>query len=144
MTKNTTRITAGFCCLRLLCACAVMWITEGKPAQALTPGKEIIRYGHNVWRTENGLPQNTVRAILQTRDGYIWLATDEGLARFDGLRFTVFDKQNTPEIKSNNIQVLYEDREGNLWIGTDKGLVRLKDRKFTAYSTREGLSSDNV
>ncbi|MFH4259108.1 two-component regulator propeller domain-containing protein, partial [Acinetobacter baumannii] len=69
------------------------------------------------------MPQNTVRAILQTRDGYLWLATDEGLARFDGLRFTIFDKQNTAAIASNTIQVLYEDARGDLWIGTDRGLV---------------------
>jgi ligand-binding sensor domain-containing protein len=56
------------------------------------------------------LPQNTVFAIAQTRDGYVWLATQEGLVRFDGIRFTVFDKRNTPQIKENNIQALCEDR----------------------------------
>lgn len=111
---------------------------------ALAPDRKIAQYIHDVWRAENGLPQNTVRDILQTRDGYIWLATDEGLVRFDGLHFTVFDKQNTAAIRSNNIQVLYEDRQANLWIGTDKGLVRLKDQRFVCYSTAEGLSNVNI
>lgn len=53
------------------------------------------------WTTDNGLPQNTVTNIIQTRDGYLWLATFDGLARFDGVRFTVFNKSNTPGINSS-------------------------------------------
>jgi ligand-binding sensor domain-containing protein/two-component sensor histidine kinase len=111
---------------------------------ALDSAQDISLYIHEVWRTENGLPQNKVRALLQTQNGYIWIATEEGLARFDGIRFTVFDKQNTSAIKSNSIQSLFEDRQGYLWIGTDKGLARWKDQQFNAYTTREGLSNDNI
>src|SRR5262249_40276056 len=85
-------------------------------AFAISPEQEIPLYIHEVWRTENGLPQNNVRAILQTQNGYIWLATEEGLARYDGSRFTVFDKQNTEAIKNNSIHVLTEDQQGTLWI----------------------------
>jgi len=97
-----------------------------------------------VWLTENGLPQNTIHSITQARDGYVWLATEEGLARFDGIKFTVFDKQNTPELKSNDIRVLLEDRRGALWIGTADGLVRLLDAKFTAFTSRDGLPSNVI
>jgi ligand-binding sensor domain-containing protein/two-component sensor histidine kinase len=116
----------------------------GGIVQAVDSQQDISLYIHEVWRAENGLPQNNVRAILQTQNGYIWIATEEGLARFDGIRFTVFDKQNTDAIKSNSIKVLFEDSKGNLWIGTDKGLLRWKDQQFVAYSTTEGLLSDNI
>jgi ligand-binding sensor domain-containing protein/signal transduction histidine kinase len=139
--ESVRHITKTIIAAQLLCICATLTITT---ARALAPDRSVAQYGHSAWRTENGLPQNTVRAILQTRDGYIWLATDEGLVRFDGLSFAVFDKQNTVEIKSNNIQVLYEDGQANLWVGTDAGLVQLKDRKFTAYSSKDGLCHDRI
>ena len=82
--------------------------------------------------TENGLPQNTVQAIIQTRDGYLWIGTQEGLARFDGLNFTVFDKENTPAFKSNDIRFLHEDQQGRLWISTSYGLVCRHNGQFTA------------
>src|SRR5258708_21808134 len=68
------------------------WI---QAAQALDPSRTLTRYGHDVWQREQGLPNNTVRAILQTREGYIWLATEEGLARFDGVHFKVWRKART-------------------------------------------------
>jgi ligand-binding sensor domain-containing protein/two-component sensor histidine kinase len=71
------------------------------------------------WSTEAGLPQNTVNAIVQTRDGYLWIGTRDGLARFDGLRFTVFGlAEGLPSVE---VQTLYEDRKGTLWIGTSGG-----------------------
>jgi len=78
------------------------------------------------WGTEAGLPQNTVNAMVQTRDGYLWLATRDGLARFDGVRFTVF---GLPEgLQSVDVATLYEDRKGMLWIGTvGGGLGRWSD-----------------
>jgi ligand-binding sensor domain-containing protein/signal transduction histidine kinase len=113
-------------------------------AMALDPAREISQFNRQAWLTENGLPQNTVHSIRQANDGYIWIATEEGLARFDGIKFTVFDKQNTPELKSNDIRVLLEDRRGALWIGTAEGLVRLLDGKFTAFTTQNGLPSDVI
>src|SRR4026208_1610832 len=105
-------------------------------AIALDSPRELSRFGHEVWLTENGLPQNTVHAIAQTRDGYVWIGTEEGLARFDGIRFTVFDKQNTPQLKSNYIRTLLADRQGALWIGTAEGLVRMLKGTFTLFTTR--------
>lgn len=113
-------------------------------AFALDPRRELSQFAHAVWSTENGLPQNTVHAIIQTSDGYVWIATEEGLARFDGISFTVFDKRNTEQLKSNDIRALAEDREGALWIGTADGLVRLLEGKFTLFTTQEGLPGNAI
>src|SRR3954452_16016972 len=74
-------------------------------------------YSIRVWQTEDGLPQNLVTSAVQTRDGYLWLGTFGGLARFDGERFQVFDAANTPEIADSHITSLFEDAKGTLWIG---------------------------
>ena len=66
-------------------------------ALALDPQRSLDHYGHQAWRTDSGLPQNTVHSILQTRDGYLWLGTDRGLVRFDGIDFVTFDAENTPQ-----------------------------------------------
>ena len=84
----------------LALTCAALAVAVNRRALALTAEKPLAQYSHSVWRTENGLPQNTVRSIVQTRDGYIWLATDDGLVRFDGIRFVTFDRQDTPAMRS--------------------------------------------
>ena len=124
--------------------CLLLLLLAGVPALALDPTRDLSQFNASVWLTENGLPQNTVHSITQAKDGYVWIATEEGLARFDGIKFTVFDKQNTPELKSNDIRALLEDRRGVLWIGTTDGLVRLQDSKFTAFTTRDGLPSNVI
>lgn len=113
-------------------------------ALPLDSPRELSQFGHEVWLTENGLPQNTVHAIAQTRDGYIWIGTEEGLARFDGVKFTVFDKQNTPEFKSNYIRNLFADRQGALWIATAQGLVRMLNGKFKLFTRDDGLPSETI
>ena len=92
-------------------------------AIALDPTKAITQYVHTVWRTDEGLPENSVNKILQTRDGYLWVGTQGGLARFDGVHFTVFDHTNTPALHDDYILDLVEDRQGTLWIGTFNGGV---------------------
>ena len=105
------------------------------PAAGLDPRKAITQYGHDVWQREEGLPQNTVKAIRQTRDGYLWLATEEGLVRFDGARFTVFDSTSTPEMKVSIVTAIAEDEQGALWIGTrGGGVVRYQNGAFTAHA----------
>ena len=116
-----------------------------KNIYALDSTKSLNQNVHEVWQIEEGLPQNSIQAITQTKKGYIWLGTQEGVVRFDGVNFTVFDKQNTPELTNNNIWALLEDKKGNLWIGTNGGGLNLyKDGKFTTYSTKDGLSSNRV
>lgn len=111
----------------------------------LDPAKSISQYVHSVWQTENGLPQNTVTSVLQTQDGYLWLATLEGLVRFDGAVFTVFNKRSIPTLKSNRIWCLLEDRNSNLWVGTENGgLTKYHDNKFVTFDTTHGLLSNSV
>ncbi|MEO7300590.1 MAG: two-component regulator propeller domain-containing protein [Verrucomicrobiota bacterium] len=71
------------------------------------------------WSTKEGLPQKAVITMLQSRDGYLWFGTLNGLVRFDGIRFVVFDESNTPGLKSSRIVKLFEDSRGNFWIGTE-------------------------
>ena len=100
------------------------------------------QYITTVWQTEQGLPQNSVNAILQDHRGYLWIGTFGGLARFDGERFRVFDSADTPGFSSNQILSLYESRSGVLWIGTvSGGLIRLEDGVATTYTERDGLPS---
>ena len=77
--------------------------------------------------------QHCVKSVIQSRDGYLWLGTRSGLARFDGVRFTVFDSGNTPEMQSPHVTCLFEDAEGAIWIGHETGeLTCYQDGKFRA------------
>src|SRR5947209_12536532 len=92
------------------------------------PPRTSVPYTIEKWDTEKGLPNNEVLAIVQTHDGYLWLGTLNGLVRFDGVNFTVFDESNTPGLQSSRIVSLFEDSHGNLWIGTETaGIAILKD-----------------
>ena len=93
------------------------------PLFALDPVRAPSRYGHDVWLTRDGLPQEFVQAITQTRDGYLWIGSLGGLVRFDGVRFTVFDPGNTPGLRDARILALCPARDGTLWIGTAAGGV---------------------
>lgn len=111
----------------------------------LDPDKPIDLYVHRSWDSEDGLPQNTVFTVLQSRDGYIWLGTQEGLVRFNGKGMTVFDSTNTVGMPGNSIRALLEDREGALWVGTNGGGVgRLENGVFTRFNRDGGLSFNQV
>src|ERR1041385_6800457 len=79
------------------------------------------QYRFDNWTTDTGLLHNSVHTILQTRDGYLWLVTPDGLVRYDGVRFTIFNKGNTPGIRVSRPWMMHEDQEGNLWIGARDG-----------------------
>ena len=113
-------------------------------AVALDPQRSLEHFGHQAWRTDSGLPQNTVHSILQTRDGYLWLGTDGGLVRFDGIDFVTFDAENTSPFKSDTVYDLLQDESGALWISTAAGLVRYQDGSFAAYVAAQGLPADAV
>jgi signal transduction histidine kinase/ligand-binding sensor domain-containing protein len=88
------------------------------------------------WSRENGLAENKVSAVLQSQDGYLWVGTYNGLARFDGVRFMNFDSGNTPEMADSVVTSLFEDKEGALWIGHETGEVTLFDHgKFRPAET---------
>ena len=100
------------------------------PAEALDPTRALTQYQNDRWQTEQGLPQNTVQAMTETRDGYLWIGTLDGLARFDGVRFTVFDARTVPELGAGSVLGLMQDAEGNLWIGRSGAAVIYRDGRF--------------
>jgi len=95
----------------------VLVASAGATGPDVPPGAP--RFSIRTWENDEGLPQNSVIAMVQSQDGALWLGTLNGLARFDGERFTVFDESNTPGLPGNPIVCLYEDRRGDLWIGTE-------------------------
>src|SRR5262245_11687609 len=107
--------------LRLGVSGAILFLCAASPLLALDPQRAPSRYGHDAWLSQNGLPQDFVGAITQTRDGYLWIGTLGGLVRFDGVRFAVFDSSNTPGLKDARITALWPGRESGLWIGTAAG-----------------------
>ena len=93
---------------------------------------------------ENGLPQNSVHAVAQTRDGFVWLGTEAGLVRFDGVGFAVFDRSSKPALPSGDIRCLLAGKDGALWVGTAEGLARLKDGVMTMFTTANGLAANRI
>jgi signal transduction histidine kinase/ligand-binding sensor domain-containing protein len=134
----------------LACHFTCIWLLAGS-AHALDPNKRPNGQSHSpqyvatVWQTEQGLPVNSVQAMVQDREGYLWLATNGGLARFDGVRFRVFGGEDFPSLQSSRFQSLYASRSGELWIGTrNGGLIRLHDGIVTTYLERDGLPNRNI
>ena len=108
----------------------------GLTGSALEPTTPLAEYGRQSWVMENGLPQNSVHALVQTGDGFLWLGTEAGLVRFDGIAFTVFD--HTPGLPSGDIRSLLETPDGTLWVGTAEGLARRRDGAFHAFGAHDG------
>lgn len=119
-------------------------IAAATRAGALDPQKAITQYIQTVWTTDAGLPQTSVYSVAQTSDGYLWVGTEQGLARFDGMRFTVFNSQNTPALPSNYIHRLLATHDGALWIGTDSGLTRYKDGSWRTWTAKQGMSNEDI
>lgn len=98
------------------------------------------QYRFDTFTTDNGLPQNGVRGIAQTPDGYLWFTTFDGLVRYDGAQFTVFDKNNSPGISNNRFADLHVEPDGSLFAGTEDGdLTVYRDGEFKTYTTADGL-----
>lgn len=103
------------------------------------------QYRFDSWTTDNGLPQASINAILQTRDGFLWFSTYGGLVRYDGLRFHVFSTANTEGLRTSRLQGMFEDTNGNLWIRTEgQGITRYKDGTFTSYTIENGLPHNQI
>ena len=100
-------------------------------------------YAVRTWTTDEGLPNNSILAMVQSRDGYLWLGTLNGLVRFDGVSFKIFNTGNTPGLPENRIVSLFEDSQRRLWIGLENaGVVFLRDEKITAPTPLTGGSRD--
>jgi signal transduction histidine kinase len=107
----------------------------------------LAQYVSQAWTTKNGLLSNNIRAIRRTRDGYLWMTTDAGIVRFDGVSFRVFSSFDTPGLLSDrySFAALLEDKQGSLWAGTsDAGAVLYRNGIFRTLTTRDGLPSDRV
>ena len=111
---------------------------------ALNPDIAVTQYVMDTWTVGEGLPQNTVAVITQTHDGYLWLATGNGLARFDGSDFNIFNTSNTEELIGHDIRILFEDSSRTLWIATMKGLCRFSNGRFEDFSGREEFKHEPI
>ncbi len=118
---------------------ATLFLAFAPHGHALDPTRPLDQYSHAAWQVEQGLPQNTIQAIKQTRDGFLWVGTVEGLARFDGERFTVFGAADVPVLGASDITFLHEAGDGRLWIGIyGVGLVVYEASGFRAVKAPAG------
>lgn len=125
----------------LLCLLAVPLVGAGCAGPCAA---QVLRYlSQQAWSTEEGLPQSSVHSIVQTPDGYLWIATEGGLARFDGISFRVFNRGSDPAFTSDDVCCFAVDHQ-ELWVGTEDGLLRLKEGTFRRYGTAEGLPSAEI
>ncbi|MDX2152120.1 MAG: two-component regulator propeller domain-containing protein [Bryobacteraceae bacterium] len=109
-------------------------------AQSLSP-----QYVTTVWQGEQGLPQSTVFRVVQDRQGYLWLATWGGLARFDGVRFRVFGSADIPGLGNGMVRSVFQSRSGALWAGTRTGtLIRMQDGVSRTFTRSHGLPGQVV
>src|SRR5437588_784540 len=105
---------------------------------SLDPSTAITQYHQNVWGEGEGLPQGSVQAITQTRDGYLWVGTRDGLARFDGVKFTVFHTENSPGLAGPSVFSICEDGQGRLWLGTSGGVNWFSQGRFNPCALPDG------
>ncbi|MCS7210817.1 MAG: two-component regulator propeller domain-containing protein, partial [Chloroherpetonaceae bacterium] len=136
---STYALSSVLISLLLTIAFAPRWLF------ALDPQKSFTQYMHDIWQREQGLPSNAILSIFQSSDGYIWIGTFDGFARFDGVSFTIFNTTNTPELKGNGIWSIREAADGSLWFATNGGgVTRLKDGRFKTFTVEDGLPSNVV
>ena len=128
--RHLVVLTAALSCILLAsCVCAL----------ALDPSLDISQYAHTAWKVRDGFAKGEIHSIVQTPDGYLWLGTEFGLLRFDGVRALPWQPQGGEQLPSNNIWSLLVAHDGTLWIGTLKGLASWKDDKFTQYPQAAGI-----
>ena len=129
----------------LYSACAAgLLVSEARSGRAVELFTELANYSRQAWVIENGLPQNTVQALAETPDGFLWVGTEAGLARFDGSGFQVFDRNSHPALPGSDVRCLLATSDGVLWIGTSDGLAKWSQGTVMTLTTREGLPGNNV
>jgi len=114
------------------------------PLTALNADRRADSYLIHGWSTAEGLPSNKIRAVTQSRDGYLWIATAHGIARYDGHRFTVFTGVTNPELRGGGFFDVQEAPDGSLWFGGDNGLFRWRQGHFDHFTTEQGLAHNYV
>ncbi len=118
--------------------CGTALLLYSLAATALDPDRAFRNYVIDRWSIENGLPQLSVLSITQDATGYLWLTTQNGVARFDGVRFRVFNVENTPALRANIIDTVQLAADGSLWFGSTRGLTRYQDGVWTAVDLAAG------
>src|SRR5271155_3195887 len=130
--------TANLGTPRLLLFCFVLFFFTPNPVGALDTSRQISQYGHTAWRIEDGIFAGAPNVMAQTTDGYLWIGTQAGLMRFDGVRFVSWRPPKGSELPSSRINSLFGARDGSLWIGTSAGLARWRNGNLTNYSDAAG------
>ena len=128
----------AFCFALVFCAGASTLTSASGNAAPLSD------YLFQVWQTDQGLPENSATAMVQTPDGYLWFGTFNGLVRFDGVKFKVFDRSNTPELPGTGIVNLYLDHSGRLWVSTLTGTAYVKDGRWRIFHDSDGWPGSYV
>ena len=138
MFKRRTSLTASLevACFGLLCSIPVL---SPLPANALNPNLQMTQYAHSAWRLQEGALPVAPTALEQTGDGYMWLASADGLLRFDGVRFAPWQPKHGQQLPSDYIHSLLADRDGSLWIGTGVGIAHLSSGDLTTYPQVDGV-----
>src|SRR5262245_24222105 len=112
----------------LVCGCAF----------ALDPSLDVSQYAHTAWKVREGFAKGEITSIAQTSDGYLWLGTEFGLLRFDGVKAVPWQPPGDQHLVPGTIRMLLATRDGTLWIGADKGLASWKDGRLTQYPELAG------
>jgi signal transduction histidine kinase/ligand-binding sensor domain-containing protein len=133
--------TERICLARFSLPCLLLFLFLANPAFALNPERHISQYGHTAWRVQDGFFGAPVRSVTQTTDGYIWVGTEAGLFRFDGVRYVSWSSQQGEQLPSNVITALLGARDGSLWIGTDAGLAHWANQRLITYPKEGGFVS---
>ena len=125
---------------------SVLFLLFAVTAFALDPGKTLTQYAHRIWGQEEGLFQPTIYSVLQTRNGFLWLGTQDSLIRFDGVHFRELDEAGQSVFHRSLIHALAEDSAGDLWVGSiGSGIAEITPTgAVKRYTTKQGLPSDNV
>ena len=129
MGKGRRHVVLSLGILLACCACSF----------ALDPSLDVSQYAHTAWKIREGFATGTIHEIAQTPDGYLWLATESGLLRFDGVRTVPWQPPPGEHLPSNDIRSLVAGREGTLWLGTAKGLASWKDNRLTQFPQLAGF-----
>jgi len=113
-------------------------------ASTVQAAENVAEYNARVWQSDKGLPVDAAWTGTQTADGFLWVGTRAGLARFDGINFKVYDSKNVPGMTDPNITGLRATRDGSLWVATGNGgILRLVDGQFLHYGVAQGLAADH-
>src|SRR4030095_4061649 len=131
VSSNIFHDRGGYPCLYRLLWTSLAVVCFVSQTRALDPNRKMSEYIRNRWDAQQGFPGGPVYAITQTPDGYLWLGTEKGLVRFDGLNFKLFNQTNSRELPTAPVMGLLTDAEGNLWIRPQsRNLLRYRDGKF--------------